>query len=216
MERARVASGLKTKKETIEKGLETPDPAERAEGHPRPRRRGGVLARGRGGAARRQERAAAPVIAVDSGVRIDHLRGDANPEVARLREIIADEETLLVVCDAVLFEVSRGQRHKAEAARVERNLRRSRVEPVSTGPDAAVRAAARWWARRARASPPGAPTPRLPVGASIAGTGSCTSTAPSIMWRRRRACRSSGPDRQCSGTTVAPGADLPPGSPTIP
>ena len=38
---------------------------------------------------------------------------------------------LLVVCDAVLIEVLRGVRHDTQAARVERDLRRLRVEPVS-------------------------------------------------------------------------------------
>ena len=70
--------------------------------------------------------------------------------MARLRDIISNEETLLVVYDAVLFEVLRGVRHDARAARVERDLRRLRVEPVSTGPDDAVRAAARWRAMRAK------------------------------------------------------------------
>lgn len=89
---------------------------------------------------RRQDRAAAAasVIAVDSGVWIDHFRGDATPELARLRDIIGNEEALLVVCDAVLFDVLRGVRDDAQAARVERDLRRFRVEPVSAGPDDAV------------------------------------------------------------------------------
>lgn len=79
----------------------------------------------------RRRSAPPPVIAVDSGIRIDHLRGDATPEVARLRDIIADEETSLAVCDAVLSEVLRGIRHHAQAARAERDLRRFRIEPVS-------------------------------------------------------------------------------------
>lgn len=77
---------------------------------------------------------------------VDHPRGDATPGVARLREIIADEEALLAVCDTARFEVLRGVRHDVQAARVERGMRRFRVEPVSAGPDDA----ARWRAMRAK------------------------------------------------------------------
>ncbi len=87
------------------------------------------------------------MIAVDSGVWIDYLKGVQNPEADRLDAIIAGKEALVVVGDLVLCEVLKGM--ATEAARVEREMRRFRVEAMST-PDLAVKAAANYRALRGR------------------------------------------------------------------
>ena len=89
------------------------------------------------------------MIAVDSGVWIDYLKGVQNPEADRLDAIIAGKEALVVVGDLVLCEVLKGVATEAEAARVEREMRRFRVEAMST-PDLAVKAAANYRALRGR------------------------------------------------------------------
>lgn len=94
------------------------------------------------------------MISVDSSVWIDHLNDDRTPEVSRLRAILSGEEAPLVLCDTVLHEVVRGLPPK-QAAAVERDMRLFRVEPASDGADAAVRAADRYRALRARGFTPG-------------------------------------------------------------
>jgi predicted nucleic acid-binding protein len=89
------------------------------------------------------------VIAVDSGVWIDYLKGTQNPEADRLDDIIASRTALIVVGDLVLCEVLKGVGPEAQAARVERELRRFQVEAMSS-PDLAVKAAANYRALRAR------------------------------------------------------------------
>ena len=89
------------------------------------------------------------MIAVDSGVWIDYLKGTRNPEADRLDAIIADRASLIVVGDLVLCEVLKGVGTEAQAARVERELRRFRVEAMST-PDLAAKVAANYRALRAR------------------------------------------------------------------
>ncbi len=89
------------------------------------------------------------MIAVDSGVWIDYLRGTQNPEADRLDLIIANRTALIVVGDLVLCEVLKGVDTEAEAARVEREMRRFHVEAMST-PDLAIKAAANYRALRGR------------------------------------------------------------------
>ena len=89
------------------------------------------------------------MITVDSGVWIDYLKGAPNPAADRLDGIIADRAALIVVGDLVLCEVLKGVASEAEAARVEREMRRFRVEAMST-PDLAAKAAANFRALRAR------------------------------------------------------------------
>lgn len=89
------------------------------------------------------------MIAVDSGVWIDYLKGTPSPAADRLDAIIADRAALVVVGDLVLCEVLKGVGSEAEAARVEREMRRFRVEAMST-PDLAAKAAANFRALRGR------------------------------------------------------------------
>ncbi len=89
------------------------------------------------------------MIAVDSGVWIDYLKGARSPEADRLDDIIANRTALIVVGDLVLCEVLKGVATEAEATRVEREMRRFHVEAMST-PDFAVKAAANYRALRGR------------------------------------------------------------------
>ena len=89
------------------------------------------------------------MIAVDSGVWIDYLEGTPSPAADRLDAIIADRAALVVVGDLVLCEVLKGVGSEAEAARVEREMRRFHVEAMST-PDLAAKAAANFRALRGR------------------------------------------------------------------
>ena len=87
------------------------------------------------------------MIAVDSGVWIDYLKGTPSPAADRLDAIIAGRAALVVVGDLVLCEVLKGVGSEAEAARVGREMRRFRVEAMST-PDLAAKAAANFRALR--------------------------------------------------------------------
>jgi predicted nucleic acid-binding protein len=87
------------------------------------------------------------VIVVDSSVWIDHLNDRRTPRVALLRGIVGREPVL--VGDLILLEVLQGLRNGAEAARVERALRRFDVAPM-LDPDRATRAAANYRAMRAQ------------------------------------------------------------------
>jgi predicted nucleic acid-binding protein len=86
------------------------------------------------------------VIVVDSSVWIDHLNDRRTPRVALLRGIVGRGPIL--VGDLILLEVLQGLRSGAEAARVERALRRFEVAPM-LDPDRAARAAAHYRALRA-------------------------------------------------------------------
>jgi predicted nucleic acid-binding protein len=86
------------------------------------------------------------VIVVDSSVWIDHLNDRRTPRVALLRGIVGRGPIL--VGDLILLEVLQGLRSDAEAARVERALRRFEVAPM-LDPDRAARAAAHYRALRA-------------------------------------------------------------------
>lgn len=79
------------------------------------------------------------MIVVDSSVWIDHLRGTATPQVAKLQALIGAEA--LVVGDVILCEVLLGVPSEREAETVERTLRRFDVVAM-LGVDQAVRAAA--------------------------------------------------------------------------
>ena len=79
------------------------------------------------------------MIAVDSSVWINHLRNRTTPTVLHLRSLVGTEP--LLVGDVVLLEVLQGVRNEAEAARVERSLRRFDIERM-LDPAIAVRAAA--------------------------------------------------------------------------
>jgi len=86
------------------------------------------------------------VIVVDSSVWIGHLNDRRTPRVALLRGIVGRGPIL--VGDLILLEVLQGLRSDAEAARVERALRRFEVAPM-LDPDRAARAAAHYRALRA-------------------------------------------------------------------
>jgi len=64
------------------------------------------------------------VIVVDSSVWIANLRGTESEAVRKLREFVESEDDQIVVGDLILLEVLQGARDEAQAARVERNLRR--------------------------------------------------------------------------------------------
>lgn len=78
------------------------------------------------------------MILVDSSVWIAHLRGYRTPAVARL-EAAARREPLLIG-DIILLEVLQGARDEADAARIERGLRRFALVPLLDA-DLAPRAA---------------------------------------------------------------------------
>ena len=78
------------------------------------------------------------MIVVDSSVWIAHLRGRETPATARLAQLVGREP--LLVGDVILLEVLQGARNEAQAARIERMLRRFMVVPL-LDPELAVRAA---------------------------------------------------------------------------
>ena len=87
------------------------------------------------------------MIVVDSSAWIGHLRGTDSEPVRRLRAIAHPGD--IVVGDLVLLELLQGARDDAHAARIERNLREFRIEPM-LDQDIAVKAAAHY--RRLRAT----------------------------------------------------------------
>ncbi len=87
------------------------------------------------------------MIAVDSSVWIDHLRGNATPEVGLLSRLIRDDDDILVG-DLVLCEVLSGVPSERLAKRIEGNLRAFTVMSM-TSPTIAIEAAANY--RRLRA-----------------------------------------------------------------
>jgi predicted nucleic acid-binding protein len=86
------------------------------------------------------------MIAVDTSVWIDHLNGNATPQVEKLHALVGREP--LLVGDLVLCEVLQGLRSEREARRVEAALRRFDLAPM-LDPVLALRAAANY--RRLRA-----------------------------------------------------------------
>jgi predicted nucleic acid-binding protein len=68
------------------------------------------------------------VILVDSSVWIAHLRGQRTPAAARLEDLATREPIL--VGDLILLEILQGARDEANAARIERLLRRFTVVPL--------------------------------------------------------------------------------------
>ena len=87
------------------------------------------------------------MIAVDTSVWVDHLNNNPTPQVARLRDIVANRRALLLVGDLVLCEVLQGLASKREAGLVEKALRRFAVEPM-VSPHLAAQAAANYRALR--------------------------------------------------------------------
>lgn len=88
------------------------------------------------------------MIVVDSSVWIDHLRGNATPEVVRLAEMIRADDDILVG-DLVLCEVLSGVPSDRVAARLERGLRSFTVMSMSSA-SVAVDAAANYRRLRTR------------------------------------------------------------------
>jgi predicted nucleic acid-binding protein len=68
------------------------------------------------------------VILVDSSVWIAHLRGQRTPAAAKLEELVTREPIL--VGDLILLEILQGARDEANAARIERLLRRFTLVPL--------------------------------------------------------------------------------------
>ncbi len=87
------------------------------------------------------------MIVVDSSVWIDHFRNDPTPQVLVLRALVLHGDAPLLVGDLVLFEVLQGARSDRDAARIEAELRRFPLVPVSD-PHLAAKAAERYRALR--------------------------------------------------------------------
>ncbi len=68
------------------------------------------------------------MILVDSSVWIAHLRGQRTPAAAKLEELVTREPIL--VGDLILLEILQGARDEANAARIERLLRRFTLVPL--------------------------------------------------------------------------------------
>jgi len=68
------------------------------------------------------------VIFVDSSVWIANLRGRNTPATAKLKAAAAREQ--LLIGDLVLLEVLQGARDEADAARLERDMRRFEIVPL--------------------------------------------------------------------------------------
>lgn len=81
------------------------------------------------------------MIVVDSSVWIDFLNGVANPQVARLRELLG--RVPLLVGDVILLEVLQGVKSEREAGIVEAALRKFDLVRM-LDPDTAVLAAANY------------------------------------------------------------------------
>ena len=64
------------------------------------------------------------MILVDTTVWVDHLKGTVTPQVAQLRDIVANRRGRILVGDLVLGEVLQGISTEREATVVEHALRR--------------------------------------------------------------------------------------------
>lgn len=73
------------------------------------------------------------MIVVDSSVWIANLRGTGSNAVRKLHALAASDDDQLLVGDLILLEVLQGARDEAQAARIERNLRRFPVMPMLDG-----------------------------------------------------------------------------------
>lgn len=71
------------------------------------------------------------------------------PAVRRLRSVLRDHDEGVLVGDVILLEVLQGARDEADAAKIERTLRRYPVVNM-LGADVAVQAAANYRALRAK------------------------------------------------------------------
>lgn len=89
------------------------------------------------------------MIAVGTSVWTDHPNDAPTPQVARLRDVIANRRALLLVGDLALCGVLQGLAPEREAALVERALRRFAVGPM-VSPALAAQAAANHRALRGR------------------------------------------------------------------
>lgn len=89
------------------------------------------------------------MIVVDSSVWIGVLRQADTPAVARLRELVEDDDDRILVGDLILLEVLHGARDEVDAGRIERSLRRYPIAPM-LGEAVAVRAAHNYRLLRAR------------------------------------------------------------------
>ena len=70
------------------------------------------------------------MVLVDSSVWIGHLRGSETRAVRKLGEFQRAHRALLVG-DLILLEVLQGARDETHAARIERDLRKFRIEPMA-------------------------------------------------------------------------------------
>ena len=86
------------------------------------------------------------MIVVDSSVWIANLRNQLTPSVHLLSELAGREP--LIIGDVVMLEVLQGARDEAHAARIERDLRRHVVQPM-TNDVLAVQAARNYRTMRA-------------------------------------------------------------------
>ncbi|WP_431272658.1 type II toxin-antitoxin system VapC family toxin [Dankookia sp. P2] len=116
-----------------------------------PRWRPGTAPRRGSSAAPRRGPGAAPLIAVDSSVLIDALRGRPTPATLAFRRLIAVEE--VVIGDLVLLEVLRGVPSEGQARRLERQLAVFRQVPMLS-PELATQAAAHYRRLRERGVTP--------------------------------------------------------------
>ena len=89
------------------------------------------------------------MIVVDSSVWIANLRGTGSEAVRKLHAFVASDDDQILVGDLVLLEVLQGARDEAQAARIERNLRRYPVLSMLDG-KLAVRAAYNYRSLRER------------------------------------------------------------------
>ena len=113
---AMAASGLSTKKATVEEALRR-----LVQGY---RRRADMTGLGWDGdlgrdAGRAGDRSG-PVIVIDSSVWIGLLRNSDSSPVRRLRDIVDAADDQVLVGDLILFEVLQGARDEAHAAQIER------------------------------------------------------------------------------------------------
>ncbi|MEE2952164.1 hypothetical protein SAMN06297251_10373 [Fulvimarina manganoxydans] len=87
------------------------------------------------------------MILIDTSAWIDHLNGRATPQMALVRQVLADED--IVIGDVVLVELLQGVREDREAERIRALVRQHRME-VLGGPRIAELAAANYRTLRRR------------------------------------------------------------------
>ncbi len=89
------------------------------------------------------------MIVVDSSVWIANLRGTGSEAVRKLCAVAETDDDQILIGDLILLEVLQGARDEAQAARIERNLRRYPVASILSG-RLAVQAARNYRSLRAR------------------------------------------------------------------